>query len=537
MQGPWSAATLALVALSLPAALPAAVAPKTVPSPPGFSEQVDVRAVNVEVVVTDRAGRLVSGLSAADFDLRVDGKPMTVDYFAEVADGRGAAGAVGTSYLVFIDDSFGIAAPRNVVLTRLAQDLSLLGPEDRMAIVSWNGSRLLPLSGWSGDIAALTAALEQARELPTRGLEALLGRRALDNEAALRAAQVDASLDQSSRNLGASNSLGDPVEAAVSELQTRGDALEQTMSVARHDPDNPCLEGTLISPSLCHRLEGAIDGAAAALRGLPVPGGRKVALLLSGGWPFGAGEAIWKPLVDTADQLGYTLYPVDLPGTSGNSFASWDGESRSTLSYLAKKTGGRPAIGSTRLAALKTAITDTRSYYTLGFSPLWRANDSRHALKVKVKGRGLNVRSRAGFTDLSPRSEVSLRAETALLFSGGNENRQLRLEIGPPTRHLFGSDDLPVTLFVPVSTLSLVPEGTGYRGEALVSFAVVDAKGGRATFSEVPLRLTLKTAPAPDGYARYQTTVQLPRHSRSLVALVKDRQSGATLWEQTAVGE
>ena len=138
--------------------------------PPTFGEEIDVRVVNIEVVVTGRDGHRVLGLKPEDFRLLVDGKEMPVEYFSEVREGNavggpageappGAAtavqslapeGAVGTFYLVFIDDYFSIAHHRNQVLAALKVDLARLGPEDRMAIVAYDGGRLAMLADGSG---------------------------------------------------------------------------------------------------------------------------------------------------------------------------------------------------------------------------------------------------------------------------------------------------------------------------------------------------------------------------------------------------
>ena len=45
-------------------------------SPEPFGEVIDVRVVNVEVVVTDRDGNRVAGLQPGDFRLRVDGEVL-----------------------------------------------------------------------------------------------------------------------------------------------------------------------------------------------------------------------------------------------------------------------------------------------------------------------------------------------------------------------------------------------------------------------------------------------------------------------------
>ena len=132
------------------------------PAAPGeFEATVDVRVVNVEAVATDSKGRPVHGLTAADFQMRVDGREVPIDYFTEVSEGEEVASRpdavsppapvkVGTSYLIFIDNAFSIDVQRNLVLSRLEQDLRL-GPEDRVAVVSYDGRPRL-LSGWTGEV-------------------------------------------------------------------------------------------------------------------------------------------------------------------------------------------------------------------------------------------------------------------------------------------------------------------------------------------------------------------------------------------------
>ena len=125
--------------------------------------QLPPNAVEVEAVVTDRDGNRVSGLAAGDFLLRVDGVEVPVDRFAEVVDGT-----VGRSYLVFVDESLSVAVQRDLVLWEIERDLDRLGPEDRMAVVVFDGDRLHRLADWTGDREALAAALAEARKRPAR---------------------------------------------------------------------------------------------------------------------------------------------------------------------------------------------------------------------------------------------------------------------------------------------------------------------------------------------------------------------------------
>src|ERR1044071_9864193 len=66
-----------------------------VPQGSRFGETIEVALVNVDVLVTDRAGNHVRGLTAADFELYENGKPQPITNFAEYR-GTAAARAVTT---------------------------------------------------------------------------------------------------------------------------------------------------------------------------------------------------------------------------------------------------------------------------------------------------------------------------------------------------------------------------------------------------------------------------------------------------------
>ena len=139
-----------LVAVMLPLSALADVKPPASEEPSVFGEVIDVRVVQVEVVVTDRSGDRVYDLKPEDFRLEVDGREVPIDFFSEVRDGQTAAppaegatrpagpaetgsevGAeVGTSYLVFVDDYFSTELRRNEVLRSLQGEVTRLGPQD-----------------------------------------------------------------------------------------------------------------------------------------------------------------------------------------------------------------------------------------------------------------------------------------------------------------------------------------------------------------------------------------------------------------------
>jgi VWFA-related protein len=133
-------------------------------------------------------------------------------------------------------------------------------------------------------------------------------------------------------------------------------------------------------------------------------------------------------LTATANRLGYTFYPVDVPGLdtetlaadagsegpgvpSGFITSAWERDSQYSLELLARATGGKAILNSARLTAFERATDDTRSYYRLGFSPTWRADDRRHAIRVEVRRPGLQVRARTSYTDLSTAAEGALEEQ------------------------------------------------------------------------------------------------------------------------------
>lgn len=348
--------------------------------------------------MTGKDGERVRGLTKDDFRLLVDGREVPIQFFNEVADGRmvsgtsasaapdGTAGpapqpeVVGRSVLVYIDDSFTIASQRNIVLDQIAATLSRLSPQDEVAITAFDGDTLKLLLDWTSDAQDISAVLDLAKAHKPDGLKARVHK------------QQD-------------------------------------------------------FPDLGDRLFNAVNAAAAAMRGVTEPEGRKVMLLLSGGWPLievparyyvkgrrpawdSEGEEMFRPLIDTANLLGYTLYPVDVPGmtsgagpdvqqevpiahlpiTSGEEHAN-----QYALNFMAEATGGKAAINSARLEALARMAEDTSTYYWLGFAPDWKADNGYHRIELKPKRRGLQVRTRNGFTDVSCESQVFANEDGSLV--------------------------------------------------------------------------------------------------------------------------
>jgi hypothetical protein len=342
------------------------------------------------------------------------------------------------------------------------------------------------LSGWTGDAAALSAALARAQERRPRGNQLLAQHRSI---------QAD--------------------EATVKDNNIEPDVKEAILAA---------MAGR-VSPEAVTQLNRSAAAAAAALRGFELPAGRRIMLLLSAGWTIPAGRGFYGPLLDAANQLGYTLYPVDVATGELEAVQLFDG--------LVRSTGGH-ALGGGGSPVLSDIAEETGSYYWLGFTPTWSADNRRHAVEVRVRRAGLEVRSRQSFSDLSRHATLLMKAESVLFFGGsgpapGPGQARLRVEPGQPRAGGRGEVDFPVTLLLPVSALAITAEGSGFVADVPLLVAALDKQGGRAELPGSVLHLRFAALPGAKAVARFRTSLKLRRIDQRLVFAVPDAQSGAVL--------
>jgi VWFA-related protein len=453
--------TLPIVALVV-AALPAAG--QEPPLQDLFGDVIDVRVVNVEVVVTDDQGYRIPGLDASDFELLVDGEPVPISYFTEVDDGhaRGALKdgrpptsfeaaamsvplvipdeAVGTNFLIFMDQSSVVRRYRQRVLDRLGEELYLLRPEDRVAIVAFDGRNVSLLADWTNSRSHIEAAFHQAREWRVR-------------------------------------------------------------------------PGRLAAPSLpVHQTERALMAATAAVRSFATARGRKVMLLLADDWRV-ASLRSYDRLIDAANQVGYTLYPITRHGLH---------------SLLADETGGLAIVGTKPREVLGIVVDDVRYYYWLGFEPPRDEDDELHDIEVRVADHpDLRVWSRLNYLDMSEGAEVTMLVEGSLLFGGTPGTDSLEVRFGTPEKAGFRKVMLPMEVTIPLDDVTLLPIGDRWMNELELRVSVINEHGDRSDTPVNKILLLGSSVPLPGQYYVYETDLLVRRHEHRYVAAVYDPLSGA----------
>lgn len=395
-------------------------------------ESIDVRVVNVEAIVTDSRGQRIKGLKPEDFRLLVDGKEVPIDYFTEIRGGAAVevhgdgpvspvSGTVGRNLLVFIDQSFSIQAQLDLVLRRLGEDLDRLAPGDQIALVAADQQgHLKILTDWTSDTARLRAVLDEVRRQPTSGVHFRAALESLENDQVLRNMASTGNVwgdSPSSPNLVERGEIGEWWDLRAATQPDDVSTLERYSALERHDVGIWADDSVGLA-------------ALAAMRAFSSAPGRKVMLLFSGGWPGGREPRI----IEAANLLGYSLYPVDVAGLEAqavplgvaqaglaasdanagyNGFITSPWEQRAHFGFedLARETGGKASLNGLREAALERTLEDTESYYWLGFSPTWNADGKKHDIRLKVRS-GLRVRARRSYSDLSLRAQQALEEQS-----------------------------------------------------------------------------------------------------------------------------
>lgn len=508
-----------------------------------YADTLEVRVLNFEVVVSDRDGQRIPGLTEDDFTLYVDDVEAPIEYFTEVREGAYvdtveryadygvvAGGPSGTSFLVFIDEFFPIARDKKQVLTALKERVQSSGPwrpQDRVAVVAWDGTGLYVLADWTNDKATALAALDEALARPAHGLTRSLERK-----------QYGVTLDPSDIGASAAFGGGDRYRLGTQER--------------------------IYADLLVGQLEGTVGAAAAAMRGLDVIPGRKALLLLAGGWPMDvddwvgrsatrsiqegqipSGADLYGPLAETANLLGYSIYGIDMPGfmQSGGSDASLaagrgagygstefflEDELHSSLRFVSAETGGLALINDRRISALGEVRKDVESFYWLGFTPQWSRDDGRHTIRVEVNRPEVFVRTRSGFLDLAPQTQVAMAVQSSLLFGMGRPSSELQMRLGAAEPAGRGLVTVDIEMAIPIGALTIQRSDSGYDAEAVLFVAALDSSGGRSEVPAIPLLLSSPSPFPAKGLVAHTVTLKLRKNTERVSMALFDVYGGRT---------
>jgi VWFA-related protein len=340
--------------------------------PPVF--RAGTNLVQVDAIVTDPDGHPLVELTAADFELQDDGKPMTIDRVrvlgAEDYSGDSTPAPIRTHddeereasrddvrvYAIMLDDYHVQRMEELRVIEPLLAFVRQLPPTDLVAVY-------YPLD------SVTDVAFTRDREAVFKAIRAFYGR--------------------------------------------KGD----------YQPKRPVEEEHLrFSPGQRETIRrqivtSALEGLALHLGSIKI--GRKTIIFVSDGFTQPVEDV--RDLFQAANRTNTAIYPLDPRGLTMANGRTTSGmimnglmSDRDAMETLAAETGGRAIVQKNDLsAALGQVIRDSRAYYLIAYESPHPDDGKFHKVSVRVKRRGASVFARTGYWAFK-RSENTAMVPSAL---------------------------------------------------------------------------------------------------------------------------
>src|SRR5450631_909685 len=409
----------------------------TIPPP---TIRVSTHMVLLDVVVTDKQGKAVSGLRPEDFVVEENGKVQKISSLTTLTDKAASAPqlppgvysnkpeyrSTGGPITVMLLDAMNTPFTNQGYARRqmLAFVQQQFKPTDRMAVFALTG-QLVVLQDLTSDPQALFAALQKYK--PQAQTFAVSGQAETSGSASPTVGGVVTSLDASTA----------PLTDNSASASAKGSGASDSFFAAQQALE--AFEGAQVAYVKDQRAVAtlnALGSIARILGGLP---GRKNLIWITGELPFSfipedrvmtdaelsedlpsletrrVGEhaagnyaatfraSHAEEIREIAGRLAsaqVAVYPVDARGLS----ISTEIDSQETMREMARETGGRAYVNQNEIrVGVERAFADETAAYTIGYYPENKKYDNKYrSIKVKVKKDGVEVQNRRGYYAIDP---------------------------------------------------------------------------------------------------------------------------------------
>jgi VWFA-related protein len=503
-----------------------------------YVEKIEVQVTNVDVIVTDRAGNPVAGLTKDDFIVLEDGKPQPISNFYELRALQGElAGAAQPGApadapqeqhhrrFVFFLDSFSLGLERTGVLNSMRKFVeSQMEAADEATVVTWN-RRLEIITPFTSDKAAVLAAFDVLSKRTPSG-------------ASLKSEQyrVINTAMEDYRNTIARRS---PRQTTADTSLPARDIVEKLMSYVTIWADEVRNDQRALFQSMHLMLTslGGIEGRKVMVFAgsyLPERPGVEIFETLASAVPsfelFARSSATrLKPQSDEiariarhANAVGvtmYTMFPESVdndPGAEGREFMA-TASSATAMSTLAQVTGGTMMPKTWNFdVALQSVTRDLSAYYSIGYRSDRDGKPGEHGVVVKTKDGAYRVRSRKSYVVRSAEEQVGDSVIANLVHPVSQGEIPVTLKIGVPEPAGKGAYKVMLDVSFPTSGITALPDGDKVSG----GFTIYIAAGSPAgSLSPVAKRTEALRVP-PDTY-RAMVAQQYPLVLHSQVMIGK----------------
>jgi len=541
--------TVAAATLILATAALAADTPKQKPAAevPKLVENIDVRVINIDVVVTDKRGNRIRGLKKDDFVILENGIPKNVTNFYEVeAEPKSAAPAAAAA-----------PKPSLAAIEQIPdnQKRRIIFYVDNLSLMPFNRNRVFK------EMKAF------AKTVLRPGDEAMVA--TFNRSMKIRAAftrdpiQIEQTLDtlagESALGVSAKSERRD-AESAINDAQS----FDQALATARN-----------YAQSSEHDLRQSVTSLTALMTTLAGVEGKKIVVLTTEGFQMQPGREMFMLVDEVARQKGWnaggsmlegmtfnnsnliqqvartananaiTLYAIHAGGLGAQNENIMADASRSTpysvaqaaisnstesLELIAEMTGGVASINTNNFAGAFTTIEkDLESYYSLGYRAGTERVDRQRTLDVRLKSKaGYIVRNRQSFVEKSTFAAMTDRVVANLLYRTKANDLKIAVRSNSPVPSDDGLFKVPIEIQIPMDSLTLLPQGDIHAGGFTVYVAVANKDGDMSDVSRKQHQMTIKNgemekAKGKGKYYTYSLTLLMePGLNKISVGVVDD---------------
>ncbi|HET8774892.1 MAG TPA: VWA domain-containing protein [Thermoanaerobaculia bacterium] len=472
-----SLAILAALAIAIPSG---AQKRNQEPEQQPLVERIDVRIINVDVVVTDRKGNPVPNLTADDFTILENGvaKPISNFYEVQGSEAKNVLGeppapepatpaapvkkeipeAMKRRILFYVDNLSLSPFNRNRVFQQMKDFVNeVMRPGDEAMIATYNRSMKVRVP-FTRDTAQILSMLDSLQKESGLGI--------------------------------ANKSERRTTEDRIREAQSYNDAIATARSYAS---------------SIEHDLRQSVASINALMSTLAGVEGKKILVLTSEGFPMQPGREMFYFIEDvgrekgwsnvgstmlegmtfdganliqsvakTANANGITMYTVHAAGLTGGTEMSAENaqpisasvsqaassNTTESMQLMAEMTGGVASVQTNNFkAAFERIHQDLESYYSLGYRAGTERVDRQRYLQVRMKNKEYRVRNRQTFVEKSVFAEMSDKVVANLLYRMKDNDLGILTRVGTPLPTEDGYYHVPVDIQIPMHSLELLPQG------------------------------------------------------------------------------
>jgi VWFA-related protein len=541
-------------------------------------ETIEVRVANIDVVVRDRAGNPVTGLTKEDFELYENGVKQTVTNLYEVR--RDAAAAVTATVpsseapaapspavplevrqrrlLLFVDSASLHPARKKMVLAAAQKFVDRMLPEDQAMLVTWHLSVhvVTPFTSDKEELKRGIAALERYAPAGDSSNDAIL--------------QVKRNIQHIIGIIQTSRGGGNGPTAIMGWANGYQEALKQVGTYSE----------TLLREQ--GRLIDALERMVANFAGVD---GKKVLLFVGEHLPERPGAELYRYTYDQfapymggqgnldlqmisgvmgnnrpqqieefakkASGGGVAIYAIDAAQIDSELSAAEGGEMQvdygenfarhantaSSFQTMASITGGVAVTQTSNFdLAFDTISRDLDSYYSLGYKPAGEASAAARKIVVKMKDRAYSVRSRESLVMKSTDDQMNEKVVANLYTDASASAWPIAVRTGRPKQD--GRAFLvPIEVAMP-STITLLPQEQNLVGAFTLYFVVGTGDGRSSEVMRRPRELRIPATAEPMVRAKpmtFTTAIRVSPGESLLSVAVIDQISGTTGFARTKI--